>query len=98
MEIVRCKRCDMIMDYSSYFKYYYCVVCGSIQYRTKTNFEIIKDMNEEQLAEFLHKVAHDNCNVCCNHLNKCLRNNAIEPICSNHYVDWLKSEAKNDKV
>lgn len=93
MEIIRCKRCDMIMDYSPYFKHFYCVVCDNVQHLIKTNFEVIKDMTEEELAEFLHRVAHDDCNTCCDNLSKCLRNNAIEPICSNHYITWLKSEA-----
>lgn len=58
-----------------------------------TNIEKIRNMSEEELAEFLDKVHEYPCIVCCNNLSCCRRNNAPEPVCKRHYLSWLKEEA-----
>lgn len=59
-----------------------------------TNFETIKAMDVERFADFLEKVHGFPCEACCNNLNQCRRNNAPEPICKRHYLDWLKEEVR----
>lgn len=58
-----------------------------------TNAERIRTLQERELAEFLQAV-HDNpCEACCNNFDRCRRNNAWEPDCKKHYLEWLRSEA-----
>ncbi len=87
--------CGYIAPYNSYMKAHYCGTCGFYQKDKHTNFEKIKDMTVEEMAEFLDRVRYDYCTTCCNNLNNCMRNNAIEPICKNHFINWLESEIKN---
>lgn len=62
----------------------------------RTNADRIRAMRDEELAEFIDKVHAYPCEVCCNNLNVCRRNNAIEPVCKRHYLDWLQQPAEED--
>lgn len=58
-----------------------------------TNIDRIRTMNDKELAEFLDRVHDCPCDVCCDNLRWCLRNNAPEPVCKRHYLEWLKGES-----
>lgn len=60
-----------------------------------TNGGWIRSLTDEELAEFLDHAIEFPCDGCCNNLSWCLRNNAPEPICKRHYLDWLMEERKN---
>lgn len=55
-----------------------------------SNSEKIRSMTDEELAEFLEQVHDFPCTVCCNNLSWCRRNNATEPVCSRHFLEWLR--------
>ena len=57
---------------------------------TRTNADRIRAMSDEELAEFLDGVHGFPCEACCDNLSLCRRNNAMEPICKRHYLDWLR--------
>lgn len=57
-----------------------------------TNADKIRAMPDEELAEFFERVHNCACDSCCNNLRRCMRNNAPEPVCKIHYLDWLKEE------
>lgn len=57
-----------------------------------TNGDRIRIMSNEELAAFLDKVTDFPCNSCCGNLDRCLRNNAPEPICKYHYLVWLMED------
>lgn len=59
-----------------------------------TNSEKIRSLSDEELADFLDKVNDFACTACCNNLYWCRRNNAPEPVCRYHFLDWLKGDAK----
>ena len=59
-----------------------------------TNFERIKNMSIDELAELLDEAVECCCTTICNDFDRCKRNNAIEPICKNHYKKWLESEVE----
>ena len=59
-----------------------------------TNFERIKNMSVEEMVEFLDAAVDCSCVTICNDFDKCRINNAIEPICKNHYKKWLESEVE----
>ncbi len=58
-----------------------------------TNSDRIRAMSDEKLSDFLDDVIDFPCRACCNNLSRCRRNNAPEPICKYHFLDWLRSEA-----
>lgn len=53
----------------------------------QTNFDRIKAMSEEELAEFLNKSA---CDYYCNYTSEC----TLGTSCKQGILEWLKSEAK----
>ena len=55
-----------------------------------TNAEKIRSMSDEELAYFLGQAVDCPCTECCNNLYWCRRNNAPEPVCERHYLEWLK--------
>ena len=56
----------------------------------------IRAVSDEGLAEFLERV-HDNpCTACCGNLYWCRRNNAPEPDCKKHFLEWLQQPAEED--
>lgn len=59
-----------------------------------TNADRIRAMSDEALAEFFEKVHEYPCEACCNNLSSCRRNNALEPVCKRHYLDWLQQPAE----
>ena len=59
-----------------------------------TNADRIRDMSDEELAEFLKRVHVDPCSACCDNLYWCRRNNAPEPVCKNHFLEWLQQPAE----
>lgn len=63
-----------------------------------TNADRIRAMSDEELAEFLNYVQDFPCEACCGHLYWCRRNNAPEPICKYHFLDWLKQPADVDAL
>lgn len=58
-----------------------------------TNGERVRSLSDDELADFLDKAHNFPCEVCCNNLSRCRRNNAPEPICKYHFLDWLKEES-----
>jgi len=50
LKFVLCDNCQGVMNYSSYFQYYYCSSCGNIVRPKLTNFEVVKNMTIEELA------------------------------------------------
>lgn len=62
----------------------------------KTNYDRIRAMSVEEMAEFFDRIVKDNCTTICSHIDKCLRNNATEPICKNHYKQWLLQEVSDN--
>ena len=63
-----------------------------------TNADRIRTMSDQALAEFLGLVHIDPCGACCNNFDRCRRNNAFEPDCKRHYLDWLREDAPQVKV
>ena len=55
-----------------------------------TNAQKIRAMSDEELAAFLERVHVDPCSACCDNLYWCRRNNAPEPVCKNHFLEWLQ--------
>lgn len=55
-----------------------------------TNADRIRAMTDAELAEFLDRVNDFPCEACCGNLDQCRRNNAPEPVCKRHYLEWLK--------
>lgn len=55
-----------------------------------TNADNLRTMNDEQLADFLDKVHNNSCVICCTNLDWCHRNNAPEPECKKHFLEWLQ--------
>lgn len=63
-----------------------------------TNADRIRAMTDEELAEFLDRADLDGtCLTHCGNRQWCLRNNAPEPVCKWHYLEWLKEEAIENK-
>lgn len=62
-----------------------------------TNADRIRAMSDEELADLFSAIADDgrSCTLICTNYDKCKRNNAIEVICRNHYLDWLKQNVKD---
>ena len=60
---------------------------------SKTNADKIRSMSDAELAEFLDQVNDCPCFACCNNVDRCRRNNAPEPVCKRHYLDWLGEKA-----
>lgn len=75
-----------------------CIACngaGTILCQ-ETNADRIRAMSDEELAAFLERVHVDPCSACCDNLYWCRRNNAPEPVCKNHFLEWLQQPAKED--
>jgi hypothetical protein len=64
--------------------------------RKQTNYDRIKSMTVEEMAEFFDYIVAYPCYTICKDFNKCTRNNATEPICKNHYIKWLESECEEE--
>lgn len=60
----------------------------------QTNADRIRSMSDEELAAFLERVHVDPCSACCDNLYWCRRNNAPEPVCKNHFLEWLQQPAE----
>jgi len=79
---------------------WYCDDCRNVLFKPKkkvmTNADRIRAMTDEELAELFYAIAdkRESCLKICNNLDWCRRNNAPEPICQNHYLDWLRQPAK----
>ena len=69
-----------------------CPNCGGTGVITVvvTNADRIRAMSDEELAAFLERVHVDQCSACCDNLYWCRRNNAPEPVCKNHFLEWLQ--------
>lgn len=67
-------------------------------YRTEpmTNADRIRAMSDEGLVELFDSIVDNgmSCHLICGNLDKCKRNNSIERICKNHYLEWLKQPAE----
>lgn len=63
--------------------------------KPRTNADSIRAMDDEELAEFLDRVNDFPCEACCGNLSRCRRNNAPEPVCKRHYLEWLKEERQD---
>ena len=75
-----------------------CIACkgaGSILY-PEANADRIRRMSDVELAELLEHVHRNPCTACCGNTYWCRRNNAPEPDCKKHFVEWLKAPAEED--
>lgn len=61
-----------------------------------TNADRIRAMSDEDLAAFLERVHEAPCSACCDNLYWCRRNNAPEPVCKKHFLEWLQQPAEED--
>ena len=61
-----------------------------------TNADRIRSMSDEELEAFLERVHENPCDACCGNWGQCRRNNAPEPICKNHFLEWLQQPAEED--
>lgn len=63
--------------------------------KTPTNGDKIRSMSDEQLAELFEAIADkgQSCTAICGNVERCKRNNAPEPVCKRHYLDWLRAPA-----
>lgn len=61
-----------------------------------TNGDKVRSMSDEELSEFLERVNDYPCETCCNNLYWCRRNNAPEPVCKRHFLDWLKEDVHEE--
>lgn len=68
--------------------------CGCFE--SATHADIIRRTSDEELAAFLERVHVDPCSACCDNLYWCRRNNAPEPVCKNHFLEWLQQPAEED--
>lgn len=57
-----------------------------------TNADRIRAMDDEELVNFLSKAHRNPCDCCCSNLQRCLRNNALEPVCERHWLEWMREE------
>ena len=73
-----------------------CIACkgtGAILV-PETNADRIRRMSDEELAAFLERVHENPCDACCGNWGQCCRNNAPEPVCKNHFLEWLQQPAE----
>ena len=71
------------------------IVVGCGMYKPPmTNADRIRAMSDEELAAFLERVHVAPCSACCDNLYWCRRNNAPEPVCKNHFLEWLQQPAE----
>ena len=61
-----------------------------------TNADRIRAKTDWELAAFLERVHVDPCSACCDNLYWCRRNNAPEPICKNHFLEWLQQPCEGE--
>ena len=61
-----------------------------------SNAERVRSMSDEELADFLDRVHLCPCEACCSNLSRCRRNNAPEPVCKRHYLEWFKEAAVDE--
>ena len=71
-------------------------LCDNMELVRPTNAQKIRAMSDEELATFLDRVHNFPCEACCGNLYWCRRNNAPEPICQKHFLDWLRQLAEED--
>lgn len=58
-----------------------------------TNADKIRRMTDTELVDFLVAARDFPCKSCCSNLSKCLRNNAPEPDCKRHWMEWMREDA-----
>lgn len=58
----------------------------------ETNGDYVRSMSDQELADFFKQVHAYPCAACCGNLDKCRRNNAVEPVCERHFAEWLRKE------
>lgn len=61
-----------------------------------TNNDKINAMTPEEKAELFEQIGVYPCKAICSNLDRCMRNNAPEPVCKRHYLDWLQEETEKD--
>ena len=71
----------------------YCVM-GPCSEQKLSNADRIRAMSDEKLAVFLERVHENPCDACCGNWGQCCRNNAPEPVCKNHFLEWLQQPAE----
>lgn len=84
-----CIECSMCMSGDSHFR-------PIPNAEKKTNADRIRAKTDWELAAFLERVHVDPCSACCDNLYWCRRNNAPEPICKNHFLEWLQQPSEED--
>lgn len=61
--------------------------------KEKTNRDFINSLSDESLANFLDAAINGSpCHLICNNYEKCLKFPDVEPVCVDHYLEWLRSK------
>lgn len=61
--------------------------------KEKTNRDFINSLSDESLANFLDAAINGSpCHLICNNYENCLKFPDVEPVCVDHYLEWLKSK------
>lgn len=64
-----------------------------LETKEKTNRDFINSLSDESLANFLDAAINGSpCHLICNNYEKCLKFPDVEPVCVDHYLEWLKSK------
>ena len=72
-----------------------CPKCGANIENTqiRTNRDFINSLSDESLANSLDAAINGSpCHLICNNYENCLKFPDVEPVCANHYVEWLRSK------
>ena len=66
--------------------------------KEKTNRDFINSLSDESLANFLDAAINGSpCHLICNNYENCLKFPDVEPVCANHYVEWLRSKYDKER-
>lgn len=77
-----------------------CPKCGANIENTqiRTNRDFINSLSDESLANFLDAVSDGGaCHLICNNYENCLKFPDVEPVCVDHYLEWLKSKYEKER-
>lgn len=66
--------------------------------KEKTNRDFINSLSDESLANFLDAAINGSpCHLICNNYENCLKFPDVEPVCVDHYLEWLKSKYDKER-
>ena len=87
-----CKKCGGISGWDSYFQSWVCTRCGDMVQKRITNGDKIRQMKDDELANFIWRMV--DCKKCMRLFGteKCLTTPSL--MCKEVWYHWLKDEAK----